>query len=163
MIIRSYFLLQIIEKWEYPIDTDLHGASAFDMYGDITYNSLIIICLFRRNAVATHLTTANEYTLTVDPNGGSYWPHDYYSNSDRNHYITDGSSWSKTFTYDSETKFCIDKTSTLDPDVAMSKPYKKGYTFDGWEVVEGGGSITHKEGYGYYFDGKHVGNVSVRA
>ena len=102
----------------------------------------------------------NTYTLTVNPNGGLW----QYNSS-----VKTTENLEKDFTYNKQIWFATTTTNYNTSLKIGSQPKKTGYTFDGWEIISGGGSIRQSkrlesQDYNtYYYDGKYAGNVEIKA
>ena len=138
-------------------------ASTGHTYGGLTQGAL-------EGTISGHTSvrlkfTTNTYTMTINPNGGEFINH---SGS----WVT--TSVTKTFTYGVSTYMCIyrkDGSANYgysNSELCVSLPRRTGYTFAGWKVTSGGGSVTSGNAYNanydaYNFDGNYAGNVTITA
>lgn len=139
------------------------AASTGHTYGGLTQGAL-------EGTISGHTSvrlkfTTNTYTMTINPNGGEFINH---SGS----WVT--TSVTKTFTYGVSTYMCIyrkDGSANYgysSSELCVSMPRRTGYTFAGWKVTSGGGSVTSGNAYNanydaYNFDGNYAGNVTITA
>lgn len=108
--------------------------------------------------------TANEYNMSIDPNGGKIVNFD-------GQWTTEAVS--KKFTYGTSTRFSLyskDGGGCFYHNIyqCTSIPYRDGYTFAGWEVSGGNGTVTdgniyNSEVYSYNYDGSCAGDVTIKA